>query len=111
MPGAGEMSERVRFSRRGKDGYGRDTDTFEMQFEVWAKVTWPKGSEAAMQSRLQGVQPVALTIRTSNQARDIDTSWRAEVLRFGGPLNITAVAATPDRAFIELLAQADGNPS
>lgn len=72
---------------------------------VWAQTQFLHGSEAVQQSRLQGKQPVILTIRASSQTLPIDNAWRALNARDPSQVfNITGVEITPDRAFIQILA-------
>ena len=55
--------------------------------------------------RLQGVQPVVLTIRASRASKLIDNSFRAIDARDPTRVfNITSAEITPNRAWIQVLA-------
>ena len=70
-----------------------------------AQTTWLKGTEAVQAARLQGSQPVILTIRASAAARLIDDSWRAVDARDAERVfDITSATLTADRAWVEILA-------
>jgi head-tail adaptor len=109
MIGAGDLRDRITFEARALDANGDALGTFEPQFTVWAHLRWLRGSEAALQQRLEGRQPVALVIRDSAQARQITTAWRALNARVEGQaFNITSVSPAQERGFIDILATTGG---
>lgn len=114
MPGAGKLRETVRFFRPALDARGRPVtdppeDRWALQFATRADIDYAPGGEVAKQDRLQGVQPVAITIRDRRQAREITTGWRVEHRRLQAVFNIIGQSPDPsDRAFIIVRAQADG---
>lgn len=63
-----------------------------------------RGGEAVMASRLEGKQPVVVTIRSHAAALAIDTGWRMRDLRKGHDYNIRSVVQSDDRQFIEITA-------
>jgi head-tail adaptor len=109
MPGAGDLRDRYRFDLRGSDANGDPLGDWEPGFEVSAHTTWLRGSETVMSQRLQGTQPVILTIRSSAQARTINSAFRAVNTRTGFVFNITGVSPTrDDPGFLDILAVGGG---
>jgi len=76
---AGTLRDRVTFAQRSTvgDEYGNNEGDFVDQFTVAARVQYLRGGESVMADRLEGKQPVVLTIRMSAQAKRIETDWRA----------------------------------
>lgn len=113
MPGAGDLRNRIRFEMRGLDDNGDALGAWEEHSTVWARVIWLRGAETAIAGRLEGKQPVAIVIRTSRQAREITTAFRAVAVsgRDVVPctkLNITAVSPAKEPGFIDVLATVGG---
>lgn len=103
--GAGDLRDRWTFQQRAADANGDRRGPWEDGFSVSAKVTWLIGSEAVMQDRLTGRQPVVLTIRESSVSRQITPGWRAfDARRAGREANITAVSPSKTRGFLDVLA-------
>jgi head-tail adaptor len=111
---AGLLSERFEFAKRTDtstnsppgDGYGNFEGAFVTQFTSWARRRFLRGGEDVMAARLQGRQPVILTIRRSSQADLVTTDWRATDARSGTVYNIRSVEFTEDRMWIDLLVEA-----
>lgn len=116
MPAIGELRDRYTFQRRAADvvvdGLNRPGG-WEGDLTVWAKTQYLKGGEGVQQARLQGLQPVILTIRASTASRAINNAWQAVDARDPTRVfNITGVEMTADRAFIQILAtSAKGQPN
>lgn len=109
MPGAGDLRDRLSFQKRAADANGDPLGAWTDQFTVSAQIVWLRGSEPVLQQRLEGKQPVAFVVRTSSQARQIDTSWRAVNARNTDQVfNITAVSPNKDRGFLDILAVKGG---
>jgi head-tail adaptor len=107
MTTAGELKDRFRFDTRTvtDDQYGGSESTFAPVFTTAAKVQYLRGTEAVQSARLEGRQPVVVTIRNSAQGRAVNADYRAVDARTGTTYNITAPPAiTPDRQWIEILA-------
>ena len=108
MPGAGQLRERITFERRAEadDGYGNPiAGGWTAQLTVAARVLPLRGTEAVTAARLEGRQPVVITVRASGQARAIGADWRAVDARRGTIYAITAPPAlTEDGAFLDILA-------
>jgi hypothetical protein len=106
---AGEMQWRFRFERRATDANGdRMGDWGDGAVTLDAKLVMLKGTEAVMSARLQGRQPVVLTIRDCAAARAITTDWRAVDIRNGAIFGVKGAAQNANIAFIDVLAQAEG---
>lgn len=109
MPGAGDLKHRITFQRRANDANGDPLGAWTNQFTVWTKMVWLRGSESAVHQRLEGRQPLALVVRTSSQARQIDTTWRAVNARnTSEKFAITAVSPAKEAGFIDILAVKGG---
>lgn len=105
MPGAGDLNQRWRFQPRGEDANGDRTGGWEEGFTVWAQVVWLRGTEAVMQDRLSGMQPVIITVRASLATRGITPGFRAVDARNAKNVaNVTAVAPAREAGFIDILA-------
>lgn len=115
MPGSGELEERVTFQRKGLDAnreregpWNGDGDGFSR----WAKVIWLKGSERVLDARLQGVQPVVVTLVDEPATRAVDNSWRmvgASPRILGMIFDIKSPGApSRDRGFLDFTAEQNG---
>jgi head-tail adaptor len=109
----GELRERVRIDRRAAipdDGYGNTQGAWaEFIGPVAARIAPAAGSEDVLAERLQGLQPVEITIRYSRQAAAIQTQDRAVNVRSGKTYNVTSINnADERRAYLSILATAGG---
>lgn len=95
---AGKLRESITFSSRTStpDEYGNpETGGFTDEFTVSARVRVLKGGEGVLAVRLQGTQPVLITVRSSPDTKQITTEWRAVDANDASKIyNIRAV--TPD---------------
>lgn len=109
MTSARDLRELVTFEVRREDANGDPLGPFEPMMDVWAKLVWLRGSETAVQQRLEGRQPVAIVVRSNRAARLITPAWRAVLTNDDDQvLNITSVSPARDRGFIEILATMGG---
>lgn len=119
MPGAairaGDLRDRFTFDRLALDENGDRLGPGRVDaITVATNVQYLHGTETVQAQRLQGAQPVLLTIRSSTAARLIDNTFRAVDARDPTRVfDITGVEPTPDRAWLQVLAvsrrgQADG---
>jgi head-tail adaptor len=104
MP-AGRLNNRVAFDVRSTatDVYGNVLGDWDEQFVVSARVQHLRGGETVMASRLEGRQPVVITVRRSPVTGEIETSWRARDARSGDVFNIRSISPTEDRAWLDIL--------
>jgi len=109
---AGQLRDRITFEERrdqADDGFGNVLTAFEEQFTVWARKQYLRGGENVMASRLEGNQPVVITVRRSSDTLRITTDWRAR--QGDDVLNIRSVTPAESRDAIDLLCErgvADG---
>lgn len=94
---AGEFPERIRFEQRAEDANGDRLGAWEQDpaLETAAGYTWLRGGETVMQSRLSGVQPVVIRVRTSAVLRAVTTDFRVVDLNTDQTFNIRS--KIPDR--------------
>lgn len=103
---AGSLNQRVVFlePNDSSDGHGGETDGYVERFCVSARLRPRMGSETVIASRLQGIQPYTLTVRSSSDTRQVTPAWRARNTRTGQTYNITTVVNIDERnAFLEML--------
>ncbi|WP_421440718.1 head-tail adaptor protein [Agrobacterium tumefaciens] len=104
--GAGSLSERIGFEAEveGDDGYGGVVVGFAEQFVEPARLEPRVGSEPVIASRLQGLQPYSMTVRSNERTRTITTAWRALNKRTGVVYAIKSAVNIDERnQWIELL--------
>lgn len=101
-----ELSYRAAFERRteANDGYGNTQDVWAASFTRWCGITYLKGGETVMGARLEGRQPVILTVRADSETRIITPDMRAIIN--GQAYNIReSPRPTKDRAYLEMAAE------
>jgi hypothetical protein len=101
---AGDLRERVRFERRGLDANGDALGPFAELFTRAASIIYMRGSETVMAQRLEGQQPVIVTVVNSRQIREVTTADRLVNARDGTVYDIKAVPRDPRPLLVELLA-------
>ena len=107
--GAGSLSERIRFLEPDKvdDGYGGTTIGYVERFVEPARMQPRVGGETVQASRLAGLQPFTMTVRSSVRTRAVTPQWRAVNVRTGVGYNIKAAVNIDERnQWIELLVAA-----
>ncbi len=106
MPPAGKLRDRLTFQRRAADANGEPLGPWEDAFTVSADLVYLRGSEAVQEQRLQGVQPVIITVRASSDARQISNAWQA--LNARPPhqtFDIKSIEPSRDVGFLDVLAE------
>lgn len=112
---AGDLRESVGFYRpvSSDDGYGNVQSGFGLvpEFAVAAAIEAKLGGETVLAGRLAGTNYVNITVRTSNDTRQITTDWKARDERAGVDYNIRSIVdpnrGTPRRgSFLEMLCEA-----
>jgi hypothetical protein len=71
------MKDTLLLQRRSTDDNGDRLGDWQTVARARAEITWLRGGEAVMQSRLQGVQPAILRVYRTPTTRQVDGSWRA----------------------------------
>lgn len=118
MP-AGRLRERISLQRRGapggsgsgsegNDGFGNSEGGWAEVFQCAAQFVPIKGREEVLAQRLQGLQPLAIVIRNSAQARAVTPDWRAVDLRSGRVYAVVSVQANERRSLLDLLCEGGG---
>lgn len=77
MSVAGMLRHRLHFNRRALDANGRRNGPWERQFTLQVDIDYLRGTQSAVEQRLQGIQPVTITLRDSSVSRLIATNWQA----------------------------------
>ena len=108
--GAGDLRDRVRFDARSPDANGDAVGDFFEGFTVWANIEYLRGSEVAIQQRLEGRQPVSVTVRDSAQARTINAAMQMVNTRSGEIFNVTAASPARQAGFRNILAVSGSPP-
>lgn len=109
---AGQLTHRAKFQRRAQqdDGYGNTVAVWRDLFTRWCNVRFLRGGEAVLASRLEGRQPVIITVRSCSQTRAIDSDMRCII--DGRIYNVRELPRpSQDRLRLEFLAEsgvADG---
>lgn len=72
---------RLAFQQRttGDDGFGGvvDTGQYATVFEEYGELIMRMGTEPVLASRLQGIQPLTIRVRSNPSTRALDATWRA----------------------------------
>lgn len=105
MTASVQLRRKVTFRQRGLDANGVRLGALADVVTRAARVQALKGGEAVQQQRLEGQQPVIITIRADSLTRTIDNSFEAVDAR--DPTiawDIQSVIDTEDRAWREILA-------
>lgn len=96
---APDLRARVTFAKRVDqiDAYGVTTGAWQNQFTVRARI-WPRlGGETVIASRLQGTQPVTITVRQSSQTSLVGTDWKAINERTGVQYAVRSIVDPDER--------------
>lgn len=104
MTGAGPLHDLVAFDQPTEttDDYGGVATSFAEVYRCPAHFLYLRGGETVQARRLEGKQPVVVTIRQSALARTITTAWRMRDVRRGDIYNVRAIVPTQDRAYLEV---------
>lgn len=104
---AGQLREMVAFDEVAESdtSYGIVAGDWDEQFQRAARIKPLLGSEPVIAQRLQGVQPMVITVRSDSETRLITTAWRARNVRTGQAFQIRAITPDERRAYIDLLCE------
>lgn len=108
--GASKLYYRLQFQSRSEpvdDGYGNTVGgDWEARFEASCGLTYLKGSETVLASRLEARSPVIIMVRNSTKAQAITHEWRARDVRTGVIYQIKErPRPSEDRSALEMLAE------
>lgn len=103
----GNLIERVAFDEPAQvsDGQGGTIQGWTERFQCRAAYQRLRGTETVQAARLSGRQPTVITVRAAAATRDVETDWRIRDVRTGEIFNIRAIEVTPNRQYVELLAE------
>jgi SPP1 family predicted phage head-tail adaptor len=101
---AGRLQERVLFQSPApiSDGQGGQEEGWSQGFECSANFMYLRGGETVQAARLEGRQPVVVTIRQSSLSRSINPEWRMVDARRGDIYNIRSIVPSDNRLYLEL---------
>lgn len=102
-----ELQELVAFDEpvETADDYGGVATSYAERYRCRARFMYLRGGETVQARRLEGRQPVVVTIRQSALARTITTDWRMRDVRRGETYNVRSIVPTDDRAYFEITAE------
>lgn len=102
----GALHERVAFDRPEPqpDGQGGVIDGWCEMFCRWANYRYLRGGETVQAARLEGRQPVVITVRKDGETKQVTTDWRVRDARDGTVFNIRAIMPG-DRGYLEITAE------
>ena len=102
---AQDLQDRVAFDLRADapDDYGGTAGDFVEQFIVSARINRKLGGERIIAARLDGHQPVTITVRSSVDTDQIAPDWRARNVRTGEIFNIRSIAEND--GFLDVLCE------
>jgi SPP1 family predicted phage head-tail adaptor len=109
---AGKLDYRVAFDAPTStdNGGGGMVLGWQERLICWAGFRFLRGGETVQAARLQGRQPVVVTIRASAASAAIDTDWRMRDARSGTVYAIRTKVPSEDRAFYELTCESGAVP-
>jgi len=107
MIGAGKLHHRIAFDKPvdQSDGQGGTVNGWQEQFQCRAHYRFLRGGESVQAARLEGRQPLVITVRSSSETRQVKTEWHIRDVRTGTVFQVKAINPTEDRRFIEILAE------
>lgn len=111
MTEVGQLRERVTFQQKalvdnGNPGGGDRTGAWGGDVVRWARVVARTRGEVALEARLQGLQPIEVTVLRTAETLAIANGWR--VLWEGRPYNVKATAPDESHKFLVIAAEFDG---
>lgn len=105
MTSAGQLARRVTFKRRALDANGDRLGDYTDIVTRDARVQSLKGGEGVQQQRMEGQQPVIITVRRDIATKAIDNSYESEDARDATlGWDIQSVIVTEDLMWVEILA-------
>ena len=87
------------------DGMGNTEGDWAEKFQCRAGFSYMRGGEAVIASRLEGVQPILVRVRSTPETLQIEPDWQMRDVRTGVAYNIRSIAATTDRKWLDLVVQ------
>lgn len=103
---AGALRERVRFEQRDFDANGVRMGDWVLYFECAARIEVQPGALRVAAQRLEGEQPIVITVRANPVTRAITSDMQAIWLRPDTAYLVKPPQPTEDRAWVEIWATA-----
>ena len=104
-----KLHEKYTFAKRdpqADDGYGNTLTDWVDQFTVRGHRHFLRGGEKVIAGRLEGRQPIIVTVRQSTATDEICPDWRITDARSGETYNVRAVERSQNRLYYEILCEA-----
>ena len=107
----GALDHRATFQSpvQERDEDGQIVQGWRDEFTGWANVRYLRGGESVMQARLASRNPVIVTIRNSERARQITSEWQVELRDRTGIRKTYQIKEDPRPSeasgFLEMLAE------
>jgi head-tail adaptor len=101
---AGQLRERIRFEAHGPDANGDPLGPWIEIFACSARIQSLRGTEVVLAQRLEGEQPVLISIHSSRAARALTTDCQAVNDRTGQVYNIKAITPDERKMWLDVLA-------
>lgn len=101
------LNESVAFDAptEAPDGYGGVETGWTEQFQARAHFRFLRGGETVQAARLEGRQPVVVTVRAHADALAVTPDYRLRDLRRGTVYNIRSIIETEERRYVEITAE------
>lgn len=104
---SGELRDLMAFeepSASAADG-GVVSGAWSERFRRLVAIENARGNETVDSRRLQGVNPVMITVRSSSQTRTVTSAWRLRHVLTSEYYNVRSVIPHPDREWINLFCE------
>lgn len=108
MTSTSDLTALIRFDRprMTDDGYGGQTRTWALAFEVWAQWIYVRGSEVIDAARLQGRAIYKIRLRSNRVSQAVTTEWRVLDKRQPGvEYQVREVDTLTDPAWVYLVVE------
>lgn len=94
MTAIGKLDRRIAFDEptSSPNGQGGIIAGWQERLQTWANFRFLRGGEIVQAARLEGRQPVVVTVRSSSLTKSITPEWRMRDLRTG---TVYAVRSCP----------------
>ena len=102
---AGGLYDSIAFDAPVYDGRGGLTGMQVDALKCSGNIRYLRGGEAVQAARLDGRQPVVVTIRRNSVADTVNSDWVMRDARRGTVFNIRSVVPTEDRQWLEITAE------
>jgi len=104
---AGDLRELVELEELAEvdDGRGNTTTDWVVRAKCAARFQYLRGSETVMQARLEGRQPIAVTVRQTPAVAQATTGWRIKDVRSGATWQIRSISPNERRSYVDLLCE------